>query len=297
MSEKKHLSLDEITLKQWIILVLLSSVVGYLLACVVGAFFMVMKFDGEWSWLSSVLSTFVASAVLYLLFVVFLHKVCKTTVRELLVGDNNSIDWRQTVTVGGLYLVGFLIATFLLSGFGKNLSLNTASAGVILVNFVLAVVFTWMQTTWEEFLFRAIPLRWACGNNIRANKRAIVLSVVISALFMLAHFGNPEIVSQSGALDLACMALSYFLAGFVMYMADIAYGNMMPGCAIHWVNNFMAFAVINQVGTAVATQAIVIDSTSTAGVTSLALYVVAYLPLVIYTALMLKKRKAAKTEE
>ncbi len=297
MSEKKQrLSLDEISLKKWVGLVVVDIALGYLVAAVFGVVLQVMNIGGEWAWLTDTLTTYIAFASLFLFFMLFLRTICKTTLRDFLVGEGKMIDWRQTVVIGALYAAGFLIGAFLFSDFGRNLTLNDADVTVILVNLILALAFTWVQTTWEELVFRGVALRWACGNKIRVCSRSLIAAFVISAVFMLGHIANPEVTSQANVADIAASCFYYFFVGFLMYMADLVFGDLMPGCAIHWVNNFMSFAVINQVGTALQAQSFVIDHTPVVGTTSLVGAVVTYLPVIVYTAYHWKKRSASVAE-
>ena len=294
MSEKQHLSLDEIPLRRWIALIVADFVVGELIATVIVVALRCINIEGEWSWLPKAIENYIPFIALFVMFVVFLKAICKTTLREFLVGEGNRIDWRQFGIITVLYLAGFLVVNFVSTGFCKELSLNDAPAATVAVNFLIALACTWMQTSWEELVFRGTALRWSCGNKIRVCARSMIAAVVISAAFMSVHLFNPEVTSQSNVVDIVAMALCYFFAGFFMYVVDLAFGDLMPGCAIHWINNFVSFAVINQVGTALQTQAILIDHTSINGVMMLLTTFIAYAPVLIYAAVHWKKARAAE---
>ena len=284
-----RLGLDEISLKRWIVF-LVADLLGLVAFAVVFASpLKLLQLEGEWAWLSTALMDFVIFAGGFIFSVVFLHKVCKTSLRAFLVGDGEKIDWRQCGVFALLYILGAALADFLGSGFGSSISLNTVGAAPVLAALLVAVAFTWMQTTWEEIIFRGLFLRWACGNKIAPTARCVAAGLVGTLVFMSMHLANPEVTVQSGLLDVVMAAAAYFIAGGSMFVLDVAFGNLMPGCVCHLVNNFISFAVVGQLGTAVAMPSILVDSSPVTAVGMLATTVIGYLPFFVYVAVKAKK--------
>lgn len=286
MAEKKQRqmqSLDEVSLKQWIILLVVHFLVGAVAYSFVGVPVKALELEGDWAWLPDVLSTLLIFTALFASFAFFLPRICRVSLRAFLVGDEGVIDWRQTGVICAIYLVSALVVTFVSAGFGANLTLNSASAASILACFLICLALSWTQTTWEELIFRGLAMRWACGNKISPTRRCMVAAVVISLAFMAVHFTNPEVTSQTDPLQLVMALLYYFCAGFFLYLVDIAFGNLMPAVAIHWVNNFMGFAVIGQAGTALMGQTLVIDHSVGTGAMNLLVGILAYTPVLIYS--------------
>ncbi len=289
-----RLSLDEISLKRWIVF-LVADLLGLVAFAVVFASpLKLVQLEGEWAWLPTVLMDFMVFVGGFIFAVVFLHKVCKTSLRAFLVGDGERIDWRQCGVIALLYILGAALANFLSSGFGGSVSLNTAGAAPVLAALLVAVVFTWMQTTWEEIVFRGLFLRWACGNKIAPTARCVAAGLVGTLVFMSMHLANPEVTAQSGVLDVVMAAATYFIAGGLLFVLDVAFGNLMPGCVCHLVNNFISFAIVGQIGTAVAMPSILVDSSPVTPVGMLATTVIGYLPVYVYVAVKAKKGELAR---
>ncbi len=285
----KHLELDQIKLPRWIALAVADYIGGSLLAAVLVTPLRFVTFEGEWAWLESVLGNFLTFAGLFIMAVILLHVICKTSLKTFVAGEGGSVDWRQSGIIALLYLVGFGLNVLICSGFGQYISVNTIGIAPKLVSFLIAVAFTWMQTTWEELAFRGLFLRWACGNKISPTVRCIGAGVVSTLIFMWLHASNPEVTSQAGAADVVMALATYFIAGASLYVLDVAYGDLMPGCVCHWVNNFMNFAFFNQAGTVVVMAAFFVDATPVTPAYMLISTVIAYAPVLIYTAVQVKK--------
>ncbi len=285
----KHLELDQIKLPRWIALAVADYIGGSLLAAVLVTPLRFVTFEGEWAWLQTVLSGFLSFAGLFIMAAVFLRVICKSSLKDFVAGEGRSVDWRQSGIIALLYLLGFCLNVLIFSVAGGYVSVNTVGIAPMLVSFLVALVFTWMQTTWEELAFRGLFLRWACGNRISPTVRCIVAGLVSTLIFMGLHATNPEVSSQSGAADVAMSLAAYFFSGAALYALDVAFGDLMPGCACHWVNNFMNFAFFNQPGTVVVMAAFFVDATPVTPGYMLASTVVAYVPVIIYTAVQVKK--------
>ncbi len=290
----KHLELDQIKLPRWIALAVADYIGGSLLAAVLVIPLRFVTFEGEWAWLESVLGNFLTFAGLFIMAVVLLHVICKTSLKTFVAGEGGIVDWRQSGIIALLYLVGFGINVLICSGFGQYISVNTIGIAPKLVSFLIAVAFTWMQTTWEELAFRGLFLRWACGNKISPTVRCIGAGVVSTLIFMWLHASNPEVTSQAGAADVVMALATYFIAGASLYVLDVAYGDLTPGCVCHWVNNFMNFAFFNQAGTVVVMAAFFVDATPVTPAYMLISTVIAYAPVLIYTAVQVRKRHQPK---
>ncbi len=249
---------------------------------------------GAWSWLPDTLTTLGGFAFSFLFAVLLLRLICKTSLHDLILGYKGKVDWAQCGKVAGAILAGCLLTTLFLTDW-SNVTLNGIGALPILVSFLLCLALVWMQTTWEEIVFRCTFLRASCGNKIRASVPCVVWGVVSSALFTLVHVFNPEVTSQTDVLDLAAGIASYFIAGFMMYFVNVVYRSCLPSCIVHWVNNFLGLAVITQTGSAVETGAIFVEHSAQNGTVNLWVSLLTYFPLAVLLIVeVVRNRKKAE---
>ncbi|MDO4731009.1 MAG: CPBP family intramembrane metalloprotease [Clostridia bacterium] len=226
--------------------------------------------------------------------VICLRLIAKTTVRDFIYGVGGKGNSKQNLTVIGLYLLGMLLSVLPFIG---NITVREFSASEYLISLLFVVAFTWMQTSWEEIIFRGIFIRFACKNNISCTTKAVVWGIISSLLFMAMHLSNPEVLTQSGfQFILSC--LPYFLSGMGLYFANIYFKSLMPGLIIHWINNFLNFTLITSVVSAGGFPSLFVDNTPPTGLYYLITTVVCYIPLYVYIVInLLKKRKESKTLE
>ncbi len=243
------------------------------------------KIEGVWSWLPEILCTLLGFACSLLFATLLLHAICKTSLHDLILGHNGKINWGQCGKVAAAWIIGFL-ATWILGailspGSLEEVSLNTIGALPIFVNFLICVALIWAQTTFEEVICRCTFLRAVCGNHIRPTVSCIVWGIIASLLFMSLHGMNKEVLSQADPLLVVAALVTYFLAGISMYMADVVYKNCMPGCVIHWINNFVLAVFFTQAGTSLESGALFCLSSDTNGLGSLIGTFVLYIPLIV----------------
>lgn len=249
---------------------------------------------GSYVWLPDMIRTMGTFAVSFVLCVLLLRWICKTSFRDLVLGAGNSLDWSMVRKVALAYLCGFALSFFgssFVPGSSAALSINPIGAGAILVNFIVCLALVWMQTTYEEILYRCVFLRATCKNNIRASVPCIVVGIVANLIFMSVHLYNPEVTSQQSLLTVCLMASTYFIAGFGMYISDVVFGNCVPGIIIHWMNNFIIFAFFTQETIALSSGALFVSATSSGALATFVGTVLLYLPIFVLLVMEARKKK------
>lgn len=254
------------------------------------------KMDGSWYWLPNVFCTLLGFVFGFAIAAWLSRKILKTTLRELILGPEGTIDKRQCLRVMAAWAVGFALSYVVdaILGHSGTTTLNPVGAFPVLVNFIICSAFVWVQTTWEEVVHRCVFIRATCGNNIRPTAKCLAWGIVSTLIFMSGHFLNPEVTSQTDVASIVMACLSYFVAGMGMYAADVVYGSCVPGCAIHWINNFVLFAVITQTGSAAESAALFFTRIDQSGAFGLLDTVVMYLPLCALFAYDWKKMHAER---
>lgn len=252
---------------------------------------------GSYSWLPTMTTTLLSFAGSFALTVAALHLICKQSFSDLMLGAGKGVDWGQARKVAVAFLIGFVLSMGITEvAFSENsgtLELNSIGIVPIVVNFVVCLALVWMQTTWEETAYRAVFLRATCKDNIRPTVASIGLGIIANVIFMCCHLGNPEVTTQSTFTLAALMASTYFISGFSMYMSDVVFGNCLPGCIIHWMNNFIIFAFFTQQDIALASGALFTSDASPAAVSTFVGTVLLYLPVVVLLVMEARKKKAA----
>lgn len=292
VEEKKRVAPNEASWLRWVAFVIVGYIIGTVIAVpfevlvMLGPYFLMQGVVGELLEPIKLLNNFVG---MFIGTLISLRLVAKTKVREFIYGVGGKGCKKQNLLVIGLYLLGMLISVLPFAG---NFSLREVAVEKYLVSLLLVVLFTWMQTSWEEIIFRGVFIRFACKNNISNTKKAVVWGIISSLLFMLVHTANPEVLHQSGwQVVLAC--ITYFLSGMGLYFADIYFKSLMPGLIVHWVNNFVTFAVFSSVVSAGGFPSLIVDNTPPTGLYYLVTTVLCYAPLYVYILVKeLKKRKA-----
>lgn len=223
--------------------------------------------------------------------VIALRVVAKTTLREFIYGVGGKGNKKQNIIVLGLYMVGLLLAALTSIG---NVRLGEFPTKKYFFCLIIVVLFTWMQTSWEELIFRGVFIRYACKNNITCSKKAVLCGVISSLIFMSIHFANPEILAQDG-LQVVLTGFAYFATGISLYFVDIYFKSLMPGLIIHWINNFVNFSLYTGVVSAGGLPTIFVDHTEATGVYYLLGLILAYAPVYVYILIdIIRKRRVAK---
>ena len=292
MKEKKYIAPNEASLKRWIAVLVVGLILGFALALpsLLQAQNQVDTFMGiryvELFGQLSFVGFFVG-------IVLAIKLIGKTSLKDFVLGVGGKVNKKECMTVMGLYILGYIIS--FLPG-PNNIHLRSVNAGEYAFLLLFMVLTTWMQTTFEELVFRGLFIRWACKNEVHFTKKALVACVVSSVLFALVHAPNPEVTTQSG-IRVVIGLFNYVLPGLLMYIADLYFGSLLPGILIHWVNNFLLFTVISSEVTAMPVPTLLVDTTPhNAELVTLATMVV-YLPLLVYMIWGTWKKKKAALQE
>ena len=293
MKKKKYIAPNEASAGRWIAALLISLAVGSVLALPFADFL-----DDTENFVMGIpyadffgLLTF---AFLFWALVLAIRFVGKTSLKDFILGIGGSVDSKLCLRILGLYALGFAIPYLLTLG---NLRVQTVDWGQFGFLLLFMSLVAWMQTTWEELLYRGLFLRWACKYKIGYTKKVPVAAVISSLAFAISHVANPEVTSQFGLYTVIAV-ISYAVPGFMLFLADLHFGNLLPGILIHWLNNFLLFTLLSSKVRAVSVPTLFIDTTDGGAIWSLVSNTLAYLPLLIYILWDRKKRKKAiSTEE
>ncbi len=283
-----------------------SRWVGFFFACfgamvvagvIVAIVQLIWKADGVWSWAPQTVCSLLSFGITLGLAAILVRAICKTTLRQLILGSSGKIDWVVCGKMFGAWIIGMilnaLVATFLMPSGGVT-TINSIGALPIFVNFLICVVFVWMQTTTEEVMFRCTFLRAVCGDKIRFTSKVVIWGIISSFLFMCMHGGNPEVLTQTTIATIVPAFICYFIAGAGMYFSDVVYGNCLPGCAIHWINNFFLFVFYTEANSAMQSGSLFVSSGSSDGIAGMVGTIVLYIPIFVVLFIDARKKKARK---
>ncbi len=243
---------NEAPASRWVLFFVLAAALGFAAQVPLAVVKFFWRTTGDWYWLSETVCLLGGFACSLAVTARLSRRVLATSLRELVIGARGSVDRRQCVRLVFAWLVGFLFTIALdgVLGTRDSVELNPVGPVPVIVNFVICTALVWMQTTWEEIVYRCTFIRATCGNAVHPTLKCLAWGLVGVCLFVLGHILNPEVTSQADPAALALMLLSYAIPGIGMYLADVVYGSCLPGCVIHWVNNFVLFTVWTVAGTA-----------------------------------------------
>lgn len=288
--EKKYIAPNECTGRRWLG-VLLASV----LFCVVLSVPVSLPVLGRTGTFFGVdyqqISNLLSFAALFWGLVIAIRVVGKTSLKDFILGVGGKLNKKECLIVLALSASVFIIN--LLTDLGHNIHLRGVSFGTFAAGFLISLALIWMQTTWEELIFRGIVLRWVSKNNIGFNKKTILAAVISSVLFALAHVVNPEVTSRSG-LDQIAMVCVYTIPGMAYFLMDLYFGNLMPGIIMHWANNFMNAVLVSGEISALAMPSLLVTTSSYSAYATLLGVFVTKLPFLAYILWDIwRKKKAA----
>ncbi|MDX2239736.1 MAG: CPBP family intramembrane glutamic endopeptidase [Leptolyngbyaceae cyanobacterium bins.302] len=129
-----------------------------------------------------------------------------------------------------------------------------------------AIVFTPLQTSTEELLFRGYLLQ-GLGLVIR---QPVVLTLVSSLPFAIAHFSNPEM-----ARGAVWIGLTYWLMGIFLTLITLRDNRLELALGVHAANNLFVVLMVNTQDSALPTPALIIQQTPSDPRFTLAVLVVA----------------------
>lgn len=239
----------------------------------------------------SELFTLITFIPLFIATVLAIKLIGKTSLKDFVLGVGGKVNKKQCLLIAGLYLVGFALPLLITM---NNLHLRGAKWEHFVFTVLLALVLAWIQTTWEELVFRGVVFRWLCKNKIDYSKRAWIAAAVSTVAFMAAHLTNPEVTSQSG-IDIVIAATTYLIFGVVYAWADIHFGSLLPGMIIHMINNFLLFTLVISSVSVVSFPTLLVDTTPDTASWEFFSTMLCHLPLIVYMAIDLirHKKKAA----
>lgn len=286
--EKKYIAPNECSFKRWVAVL----VVGFLLGSLLGSPIAVLsqqdnsfmgigylELFGQLNFLPMFLG--LALAIIF---------IGKTSLKDFILGVGGKVNKKESLTIMGLYFAGMAITYLLLA---KYISLRHVKAGEFVFLFVFMVLTTWAQTTWEELVFRGLVIRWACKNDVRFTKKAVIAAIASAVAFALAHAPNAEVTSQPDVFRMILAVSAYAIPGLLMFFADLYFGSLLPGILIHWVNNFLLFTVISAEVTVMPVPTLLVDSSPHLAEFMVLCNLGAYVPLFVYIFLDARKKKAA----
>lgn len=292
--EKPTWAPNEAPAKRWVGFFVAAYFASELIRMAFGWLTGMLHLTGSWAWLPDVLDSFGGFAIAFLAMCWLLKRICKTSMRELVFGSNGKFDIRLAGLILALWVVGAGIAMYAVpGGEGAKSTLNDIGMLPIAVNIILALALVWMQTTWEEVIFRGVVLRGTCGDKLRPTVASIIGGVLLSLFFMSMHLANPEVTSQNSTLLVVAMASTYFISAFLWYMLDMVFGSCLPGCVIHWINNVTAMVLVSSPNSAIKSATIFVNASSMSGVSSLIEEIIMYVPLLILCVVMFVRRTKA----
>lgn len=276
--EKKYIAPNECTGRRWLGVLLASVLITMILSLPLSL--LVLDRTGTFFGVGyQQISNLLSFAALFWGLVIAIKVVGKTSLKDFILGVGGKLNKKECLIVLALSASVFIIN--LLTDLGHNIHLRGVSFGTYAAGFLISLALIWMQTTWEELIFRGIVLRWVSKNNIGFNKKTILAAVISSVLFALAHAINPEVTSRSG-LDQISMVCVYTIPGMAYFLMDLYFGNLMPGIIMHWANNFMNAVLVSGEISALAMPSLLVTTSSYSAYVALLGVFVTKLPFLAY---------------
>lgn len=276
--EKKYIAPNECSGLRWLGVLLASVLITMILSLPLSL--LVLNRTGTFFGVGyQQISNLLSFAALFWGLVIAIKVVGKTSLKDFILGVGGKLNKKECLIVLALSASVFIIN--LLTDLGHNIHLRGVSFGTYAAGFLISLALIWMQTTWEELIFRGIVLRWVSKNNIGFNKKTILAAVISSVLFALAHVINPEVTSRSG-LDQIAMVCVYTIPGMAYFLMDLYFGNLMPGIIMHWANNFMNAVLVSGEISALAMPSLLVTTSSYSAYVALLGVFVTKLPFLAY---------------
>lgn len=287
---------NECTIWRWVLVVIIGFIIGVIISnavmivCILTNVFQIQIFSelGD----SNIIKAFVAFACYFVSLVIAVRLIAKTSIKSFIFGLGGKLNKKESVAILGTYLFGLILASLLDL---KTTRFSGVSVSQYLISFLWCSIFGWMQTTWEEFVFRGIVIRAVCKNNIVFNIKSFLAGLISTTVFALLHIANPELTSQNTLLQKILMLLYYFIMGFFIYISDLVGKSLMPGILIHWIHNFFMFTIVRDKVSALETRALFINFSALTGFDYLLRGFVIWLP--IFAFYIYKTRKSSVLNE
>ena len=285
----KKINPNEASLLRWTATIIIGYLLGTLLTLpwiLLKIFYPNFLLNSPFGFMADFLDLMMNFVFLFLGTVIAIKWIAKTSLRDFILGEGGSVNKKDCLIVLLLYSVGFAIV--LLTDI-SYISLRGLTAQEFLLLLLCGILLVWMQTSWEELIFRGIFIRYACKNDIKLSKKAVLFGIISSFLFMLIHITNPEVLSQSG-FEVFGVLLTYAIPGFGFYFANIYFKNLLPGLLMHWLNNFTLFVFFSGPVTAGGSPSLFIYD---APISSSDIFytIFLYVPLYLYMGYQIWKQK------
>lgn len=161
--------------------------------------------------------------------------------------SRTKIDWRRVIfsfIIWGIISAGFILIDYFANpqDYVWNFELNN-----FLVLLVIAIVLVPLQTSFEEYLFRAHIMQ---GLGLATRKRLIPL-VVSSILFGIMHIANPEVAK------LGLIVMVYYIGtGFFLGIITLMDEGLELALGFHAANNLIAALLVTSDWSVLQTHAI-----------------------------------------
>ena len=286
MNEKKCIAPNECSTVRWIVTLLVGSLIG-----MVGSVPLIsLMNDTANSFMGipySSLFTILSFIPMMIGVVIAIKFIAKTSIKDFILGVGGKISKKMCLKVFILFTVGFYIPVLIVF---YNVKANQVDPGQYFFTFIFMLLTAWIQTTYEEFFFRGIFIRWACKNSIGYSKKSMIALLLCSLLFMLFHITNPEVTTQTG-IDIVFALLAYLIPGIAYFVADLHFGSLIPGIIMHWVNNFTLFTIINSNVSVVTSPVLFTDTTTATGGFLFLSTILTHAPIIIYIIIDVIRRK------
>lgn len=235
--------------------------------------------SGEWRGTGGILMNLLPMAGGILAFALLIRGMCGMSLREFILGRETGLHAGPVRRVLLLYLAGYALAELPQAVRGE-LMRNSPAGEQLAVNAAVCLCLVPLQSAGEEFIFRGIFLRGACGERLRCTPKAVRYGVLSSLIFMLMHSGTAAVSEQREVLSLILIYAVYLLQGGLMYAMDLYFGDLTPGIAWHCINNFFAYWLLSSEGSALSGGTVLIGGQRSAGEQLLAT-IVLMLPMVL----------------
>jgi len=184
--------------------------------------------------------------LLLLLWVLFVHKQSLVT----LTTSRSKIDLKRFAFAFGCQTI------LIFASFGVSYWLNPTNyvfnfdPSFFLVFFIIAVIFIPIQTSFEEYFFRAYLMQ---GVGLATRNRGIAL-VVTSVVFGLLHLANPEVEILGGGIMVYYIGTGFFL-GIMTLMDD----GLELALGFHAANNLIGALLVTSSWTVFQTNSVFLN--------------------------------------
>ena len=287
--EKKYIAPNEASLGRWICAMLLGMLIAMAIYFPVGLLFGNQTGSFQGVAIAQILNL-VTFMCLFVGMVIAIKLVCKTSLKDFVLGVGGKISKKECLIVLGLSLSSYFLSVLMDLG---HIHMRGIPFDTFAATFLISLALIWAQTTCEELIFRGIFLRWISKNDIGFNRKSILVAVISSVLFALLHTVNPEVTTLSGMEQIAMVCI-YIISGMAYFLMDLYFGNLMPGIIMHFVNNFMLSILVNGEVSALGLPSLMVDTADQSAYVRLICVLLSKMPFVVYVLWDIRKKKNAR---